>query len=139
MQFIIFGIIYIILAIIFIIYTILIKNKRFYKYLEDHNIMKGKIEGDVIKRYGGNEEHHAVIAYIQDNVMYKKECINGFNEKFYEVGQIVDIKCDPMNPENIEFIKYMPKAKLTIFEILIMIILLVSVPLMFISKGIFII
>lgn len=131
MNFIIFGIIYIVLFIAFNVYLIIDKKKRTVQLIAEENIINAKVIGNVIARVDDIEENHAVLAYIVNEQMYKKECLNGYTKKIHEVGEIVNIKCDIDNPENVELLETLPKAQSTILEKIILGILIFSIVLMF--------
>ena len=134
MNFIVWGIIYIVLFIAFLIYNTIDKKNMKIKYIADNNIIKAKVVGNVIARKGNQEEHHAVLAYIINDEMYKKECINGFGKKMHEVGEIVDIKYNPNNFEEVELLEKLDKMKMTPLELMIAIILPLSSILMFVMN-----
>lgn len=131
MKFIVFGIIYIVLFIVFNIYVLLDKKRMMQQYIVDNNIIKAKVVGNVIARVDDEEEHHAVLAYIINDVMYKKECMNGFGKKMHEVGDIVNIKYNEDNFEEIELLEQLEKMKMTVLERIIFVISLISGPIMF--------
>ena len=136
MSFLIWGIIYIVLFILFNIYCMLDKKKRQVRYIQDNNIIKAKVIGNVIARIDDKEENHAVLAYIINDNMYKKECINGVDKKLHEVGEIVDIKYNENNFEEIELVEKFDKITKTPLETIIFLLLLLSSILMLIMNFI---
>lgn len=135
MGFIIWGIVYIVLFIAFIIYNVIDKNQMKIRYIADNNIIKAKVIGNVVAKKGIEEEHHAVLAYVINGEMYKKECSNGFGKQLYQVGDIVDIKYSSNNFEEIELLTKLEKMKMTTLEIIIAILLPLSSILMFIMSS----
>ena len=136
MSFLIWGIIYIVLFILFNIYCMLDKKKRQVRYIQDNNIIKAKVIGNVIARIDDKEENHAVLAYIINDNMYKKECINRVDKKLHEVGEIVDIKYNENNFEEIELVEKFDKITKTPLETIIFLLLLLSSILMLIMNFI---
>lgn len=134
MNFLVWGIIYFILFILFNVYCVLDKKKRQVSYIQNNNIIKAKVIGNVIARINDKDEHHAVLAYIINDKMYKKECINGVDKKLHEVGDIVNIKYNENNFEEVELIEKLDKITKTPLETIIFILLLLSSILMIIMN-----
>lgn len=126
MSFLVWGIIYIVLFIVLLVITSFNRKKKQREYIEDNNIIKAKVIGNVISSYGEERENHAVLAYIINDNMYKKECLNGYEKKIHEVGDIVDIRYNLENPEEIELVDTIKKIHNTPLELITSIILLVS-------------
>lgn len=136
MSFLMWAIIYIIIFILFNIYCMIDKKKRKIEYIQDNNIIKAKVIGNVIAKINNNEEHHAVLAYIINDEMHKKECLNGLGKKLHEIGDIVDIKYNENNVEEIELLEKIEDIKKTKLESIIFIILIISIILMFLFQFI---
>lgn len=126
MNFLVWGIIYIFLFIVLMILTAIRRKVKQREYIEDNNIIKAKVIGNVVAARGDERENHAVLAYIVNDKMYKKECLNGYQEKIHEVGDIVDIRYNLQNPEEIELIDVVKKIHNTPIEMILSVLLLLS-------------
>ncbi len=126
MSFLVWGIIYIVMFIALMVITTFRRVKKQEEYIADNNIIKAKVIGNVVATRGEEQEHHAVLAYIVNDVMYKKECLNGYNKKIHEVGDIVNIRYNVQNPEEIELMDVVKKVHNTKIEWIMTILLLVS-------------
>ena len=133
MSFLVWGIIYLVLFVITMVVTVFRRKQKQREYIEDNNIIRAKVIGNVISSNGDETEHHAVLAYIVNDNMYKKECLNGYEKKIHEVGDIVNIRYNLENPEEIELMDVVKKVHNTPIEIILSIVLLLSGIIMIIS------
>lgn len=133
MSFLVWGIIYLVLFVVTMVVTSFRRKQKQREYIEDNNIIRAKVIGNVISSNGDETEHHAVLAYIVNDNMYKKECLNGYEKKIHEVGDIVNIRYNLENPEEIELMDVVKKVHNTPIEIILSIVLLLSGIIMIIS------